>query len=317
MHQWSRRALATLFLAVPSSAWACGACGCTLNSDWASQGYAASTGFRFDLRYDYFNQDQLRSGTGSMHRGSFSFPTDQEIQEVTLNRNLTLTLDYSPTADWGLSLLVPSYDRYHSTIAEGDTDFTKSHGRGIGDVRLVGRYQGVLEDRSFGIQFGLKLPTGSFHQVFDEGVQAGAPLDRGLQRGSGTTDLLLGAYAFGQLAPQWGCFGQMLFQKPLSERDGFKPGDGINASLGVRYTNYGAFTPQLQLNVRAEGREVGVNADVANSGATLVYLSPGVTFKATKGLQIYAFYQVPVAQRVNGLQLEPRSSLSVGLHYAF
>lgn len=317
MNQWSRLALASLFLAAPPMLQACGACGCTLNSDWASQGYAATTGFRFDLRYDYFNQDQLRSGTKAVDRGTFALPNDMEIQEKTLNRNLTLTLDYSPTADWGVSVLVPSYNRFHSTFGEGDTDLTKSHGRGLGDVRVLGRYQGFREDRAFGIQFGVKLPTGSIHQVFDEGVQAGAPLDRGLQRGSGTTDLLVGAYGFGQLAPKWGCFGQVLIQKPLREKEGFKPGDGINASAGVRYTGFARFTPQLQLNLRAEGREVGVNADGANSGATLTYLSPGVTFQAFQGVQIYAFYQIPLIQRVTGLQLEPRSSLSLGMHWHF
>ena len=43
-------------LLAPSAAMACSACGCTLNSDWASQGFAASGGWRVDLRYDFFDQ---------------------------------------------------------------------------------------------------------------------------------------------------------------------------------------------------------------------------------------------------------------------
>lgn len=87
--------LALLFTAA-TPVQACGACGCTLHSDWATQGYMAGLGFRFDLRYDYFNQDQLRSGTRSVDRDSFDFPNGQEIQRKTLTRNLTATLDYSP-----------------------------------------------------------------------------------------------------------------------------------------------------------------------------------------------------------------------------
>ena len=49
---------------------ACSACGCTLNSDWASQGLAASGGWRMDLRYDFFEQDQLRSGTDAVPRSA-------------------------------------------------------------------------------------------------------------------------------------------------------------------------------------------------------------------------------------------------------
>lgn len=309
--------LLVALLAAAPDAQACGACGCTLNSDWASQGYAIKPGFRFDLRYDYFNQDQLRSGTQSVDRGSFSYPNDQEIQQKTINRNLTLTLDYSSSPDWGVALVVPTYNRYHATIAEGDSDPSFSQGNGLGDVRVLGRYQGFTDDHSFGVQFGVKLPTGDTKQTFNGGAQAGEMLDAGLQLGTGTTDLLLGAYAFGSLGQDWGCFGQVLFQKPLAEKNGFKPADGVNANFGVRYTGYAGITPHLQLNVRAEGRESGINADVDNSGATLAYLSPGVTFKVSPRFQVYAFAQVPVAQRVNGLQIEPRSSFSVGMHWSF
>ncbi len=317
MRQRSVLALFTVLLAAAPAAQACGACGCTLNSDWASQGYSVQAGFRADLRFDYFNQDQLRSGTQSVDRAAFSFSNDQEIQQQTLNRNLTLTLDYTPNADWGVALIIPSYDRTHVTIAGGDTDPSFSQGKGLGDVRVLGRYQGFSEDHSFGVQFGLKLPTGGTRQTFNAGAEAGMPLDAGLQLGTGTLDLLLGCYAFGSLAPEWGCFGQVLFQKPLAEKNGFKPADGVNANFGVRYSGFASVTPHLQLNLRAEGRESGVNADLPNSGATLVYLSPGLTFNLSHAFQVYVFGQLPVAQRVNGLQLEPKWSASVGLHYTF
>ena len=302
-------------LAAGPSARACGACGCTLNSDWSSQGHAVGPGFRFDLRYDYFAQDQLRRGTRAVDRADFILPAGQEVQEKTLNRNLTLTLDYSSGPSWGVTVLMPAFDRYHATVAEGDVDPSTSQVTGLGDIRVLGRYQGFSEEHTSGVQLGLKLPTGQFHQTFEAGPQVGQPLDRGLQMGTGTTDLLIGAYAFGDLTQTWGCFAQVLFQKPLGEREGFKPGDGVNASAGVRYTGFRGITPHLQLNLRAEGRESGSQADGANSGATLVYLSPGVTLDLSRALQVYAFAQVPVAQRVTGLQLEPRWSVSLGVHW--
>jgi hypothetical protein len=317
MHSTSSLALFALLLVSAPAANACGACGCTLNSDWASQGYAVRPGFRFDLRYDYFNQDQLRSGIRSVDRSSFDFPNDQEIQEKTINRNLTLTLDYNPTVDWGVAVVVPTFNRYHATIAAGDTEPSFSQGNGLGDVRVLGRYQGFTDDHFIGLQFGVKLPTGGTKQTFNGGAKAGEVLDPGLQLGTGTTDLLLGVYAFGNLGQDWGCFSQILFQKPLAEKNGFKPGDGVNANFGVRYSGFSSVTPHLQVNVRAEGRESGVNADIDNSGATLAYLSPGLTFNVSPKFQVYVFGQVPIAQRVNGLQLEPRSSVSLGLHWTF
>jgi hypothetical protein len=76
-------------------------------------------------------------------------------------------------------------------------------------------------------------------------------------------------------------------------------------------------SPQLQINVRAEGRESGANADVENSGATLAYLSPGVGFRLSDQLDGFAFLQVPIYQRVNGLQIEPKLLGSVGFRYRF
>jgi hypothetical protein len=55
---------------------------------------------------------------------------------------------------------------------------------------------------------------------------------------------------------------------------------------------------------------------VDNSGATLVYLSPGVNVKLTPKTSAYAYLQVPIYQRVNGLQIEARYFVSVGLRFA-
>jgi hypothetical protein len=296
---------------------ACGACGCTLHTDWASQGLSTGAGFRLDLRFDYFAQDQLRAGRNSVDRGSFQLPNDREIQQRTLNRNTTLGLDYSPDGLWGFTALLPCFDRTHETLAPGDAGISSSRGAGVGDLRLMARYQGFQEDRALGVQVGVKLPTGRTRDTFIRGPQTGEPLDRGLQLGTGTTDLLLGGYASVQLAGKWGGFAQAMYQVPGAEKDGFRPGNGLNLNAGVRYQGSGTFTPQLQVNLRTEKPETGENADARNSGATLAYLSPGLTVGLGEGIHFSAFVQVPIYQRVNGLQLEPRLLASCALHWTF
>jgi hypothetical protein len=306
-------ALSTLLL--PGALDACSSCGCYLSSDWAAQGFVAGSGFRLDLRFDYFNQDQMRSGTGAADEADTSIPSDHEVQRNTINRNYTLVLDYSPSPEWGISVHVPFYDRYHTAFAEGDTEYSTSDFNRLGDLRIVGRYQGFSSNHSTGVQVGLKLATGAIHEEFIAGPEAGEPLDRGLQPGTGTTDLLVGVYHFGALGPRWNYFAQAFVQQPLSSRDDFKPGTGLNVNLGLRYLATAAVVPQVQLNLRAEKRESGANADVENSGATLAYLGPGLSIDVARGLQIYGFFQVPVYQNVNGLQIEPRYSASMGLHF--
>jgi hypothetical protein len=310
---------AGVFLAAgPTAALACSACGCTLNADWATQGLTSRTGLTADLRYDFFNQDELRSGTGRVDRAAFALPNDEEIQQHTVNRNATATLDYGLSSDWGVTLTLPWLERRHTTIAEGDTAISASRSDSLGDVRVLARYMGFSQGQDWGLQFGLKLPTGDSHRVnFDAGPQRGEMLDRGLQAGTGSTDLLVGAFKFGAVSESVDWFGQGLLQLPVAADKAFRPGAGANLTAGMRYRGLGVVVPQAQFNARIERRETGSEADTPNSGATLVYFSPGATFNITERASVYLFGQVPVYQHVNGLQLEPRWSLSAGVHAAF
>ena len=310
--------LAALALAAGvSTSPACSTCGCSLSSDWAAQGYDFGPGFGAGLRFEYFDQTDLRSGTSSVNRASLPLPNADEIQQRTLNRNTWLDLSYVLSPAWTLTASVPWHDRFHTTIAPGDTDISTSQAAGLGDLRLLARYQDYSDTQSWGFQFGLKLPTGRFDQAFSAGPQAGELLDRGLQLGTGTTDLLAGVSWFTRPAENLGAFLQVTGQQPLAERAGFSPSASLNFSGGLRGLNLGRFTPQLQLNVKIEGREHGAAADRDNSGGTLAYLSPGLTCELAARTRAFVFVQLPVYQRVNGLQLEPKWILSTGLSRHF
>ncbi|MCP1373581.1 hypothetical protein [Dyella lutea] len=305
---------AALVLAVlPGIATACSTCGCSLNSDWASQGYATSRGLHLSLRQDYFDQSRLVSGSDRVAFGSIRLPSDNELQRRTINRNTLLGADYSFNRAWGISVQLPWFSRDHQTWPEGESTLSSSHGQGIGDIRVVARYQGFSPDAGLGVQFGVKLATGTFKQTFDAGSAAGELLDRGLQRGTGTTDALFGVYKFGYLSDSVGYFGQAMGEVAMNARDGFRPGNSLNVNLGLRYLDAGLFVPQVQLNLHGEQRESGAFADRTNSGATLAYLSPGLGVKLGRRVDAFVFLQVPVHEHVNGLQIEPGRLWSAGV----
>ena len=307
-------ALVTLAgLAGTASAPACSVCGCSLSSDWAAQGYASAPGLDATVRLEYFDQSDLRTGSGSVDHSRIVFPNDREIQQRTVNRNTWLDLNYGFNSSWAVSVAVPYHDRFHTTIAAGDTDVSTAQASGVGDARLLVRYQRTNFSRSFSFQAGLKLPTGGFDQDFARGPQAGELLDRGLQLGTGTTDLLAGAAWFTRPAVNVGLFAQVMLDQPLAARAGFLPSTSVTFSGGVRWLNLSRFTPQLQVNIKTEGREHGAEADTPNSGGTTAYLSPGVTTELAAHTTSFVFVQLPVYQRVNGLQLEPKWILSLGV----
>jgi hypothetical protein len=328
-------AIGATLLAMAAStqtAYACAACGCSLNADWDNAGLSSPTGFTLDVRYDYLNQDQLRSGNGTISSAAASQVTSngesQEVERFTRNNYLTATLGYNVTPDWNLTLQLPYIVRSHSTLGTASDGTTAgadggqydSHTSSIGDVKLMARYQGLLPTRRLALLFGVKLPTGSHTQTgtsTDPAVSEPAPIDRGLQPGSGTTDVIVGLSQVGSLAPEWSYMVQGLFQTALKSRDDYRPGNGLNINAGLRYTALVSVQPELQLNIRHNESEVGSNGDKANTGGTLVYLSPGVQVPLSKQLWAYGYTRLPVYQHVTGVQLTPRFTASIGLRYAF
>ncbi len=306
-------AIALLALA-PAAAHACSACGCNLDTDEGS----AATGFSVDERLDYVNQDSLWLGGGKAP-ASLTDPTigDQhEVQRNTTTLWYTTTIDYQSTGAWGVSVAVPAQYRTHSTYNTQDWDASKSQWNALGDVRVVGRYA-VTEDKSLNLLAGMKLPTGSTTLDFLHGESMGSAVDPGLQPGSGTWDLLLGSSQNGRITDKLGWFTQEMWQRPLKQQNGFAPGQTINGSIGVRYTIDDTFTPQLQFNAQNRWRDQGVNADIPNSGGEVVYASPGLFVNVTDDTSVYGFVQLPVYQRVGGLELVPGYSASLGVKHRF
>jgi hypothetical protein len=74
----------------------CSAIFCSVNTQWETQGAWTEPGLRLNLRYEYTDQDQLRSGADKVEPGGV-LGTHDEIR--TLNRNLQVGMDYafSPT----------------------------------------------------------------------------------------------------------------------------------------------------------------------------------------------------------------------------
>ena len=324
--------ISVLGLLAAANASACASCGCSLGTDWADLNASSKGGFTFDLRYDYLDQDQLRYGTGTISPVAASQIVNdgnpQEVEKYTKNQYVTASLDYSSGGNWGVNVSLPYIVRDHETLGTASDGITEGPGGGsyvsstsdVGDVRIVGRYSGFLPRHNFGILFGLKLPTGKTGLTgtsTDPTAPAPVTIDPGLQPGTGTTDLIAGAYYADSLNMNWVYFSQFLYQRAFNTVNQYRPGDSYNLSFGLKYMGFDGFTPQIQLNARYIRHDTGANADTVSTGGTLVYLSPGVTVPVAKKTSLYGFVQLPVYQGVNGVQLAPKYTASVGVRYRF
>jgi len=338
MSPFNKTLLAIAISALPLQAFACASCGCSVNSDWGAQGVSTGQGWSIDLRYDYLNQDQLRAGHGTISadaaRATINNQGDPaEVEKFTKNQYTTATLDYNNGASWGLSLQLPYIHRTHSTYGQATIDASgnivggypamdggyDSSASGLGDIKLIGRYFGLLPSKNLGLQMGLKLATGKKDQVASSDNTIA--VDPGLQLGTGTTDLVLGVYWFDNLDADWDSFAQASYQTALDHSTmaagSYKPGDGFNLNLGVRYHGIDALIPTLQINSRFVSHDTGPAADTYATGGTLVYLTPGLIVPVGHKTSLYASVQVPVYQNVRGIQLTPKYIFSAGMHASF
>ena len=296
----------------------CGSAFCSINTNWNLQGAWTEPGARLDLRYEYINQDQPMAGSNKVSVGQIPRHHD-EVRSV--NRNWLGTLDYAFDPNWGASVTVPVVDREHFHI--------HNHGGGqipetwnfteLGDVRILGRYQFPAQQSAdrlnfFGLDFGLKLPTGKFDVTNAEGDKA----ERTLQPGSGTTDVLLGAY-FRQSLPlesaSW--FAQGMVQAALNTREEFRPGPRLTLDLGVRYELSQNTGLVLQVNSVFRGRDSGAQAEPEDSGGRFLFVSSGISYALTKDMQVYGFAQLPAYQFVNGVQLVATRAYVLGVSGRF
>jgi hypothetical protein len=321
-----RGALPILVAAVlePGAAQACATCGCTLSAD-AAMGYSATAGWRLNVEFDYINQTELRSGT----HAAAGVPDGNELEHDTLSRYLTTAVSFSPNSVWTYTLSVPYVERAHSTYGTVDSTqplpaLSTSRSSSLGDVRLLGSYQGFLPTHNLGVQLGIKLPTGRYGTAidFNGGPAAGTPLDASLQPGTGSTDLIVGAYYYRAISQNFDFVAGGQFQIAVThhlDQPGadYRPGNSTTVSLGLRFERDPRRVPQLQLNLLRKSRDQGVLADTASTAGNVAYLSPGVTVMAVSHLHLFAFAQVPVYSNLYGYQLFPRWTASVGASYAF
>lgn len=332
---------------LPIAAHACATCGCSLSTD-AATGYSATPGWRISLDYTFLPQNQLRSGrsavSGSVPASINAAGGSQEVENQTINRYWNLGINYSPSAKWNFSAIVPFVDRSHSTYGNATPDqltpdnLSGVTSKGLGDIKLIASYQGFLPTHNLGVQLGVKLPTGKYGGqnvltgaavgrspvFFSSGPNSanGQALDSSLQPGTGSTDLIVGAYYYQPISQNFDAFINGQFQSAVIENlrgtgEDYRPGNLATVSVGLRYEANPKIVPQLQINVTRKSADQGALADTANTAGTVVYLSPGLTVNVVKNLNVYAFVQKALFSRLSGYQLFPRWSGTVGANYAF
>ncbi len=295
----------------------CGASFCPVNTDWTAQGIWAENSSKFDLRYEFVEQSQLRAGSNATNVKQLLNTTD-EIK--TRSNNFVAKYDYDFSPSWGVSISVPLVSREHSHMVNAVTGpelkqwrFTK-----LGDAQLLGRFSLRPNNRdnigNAGLTVGISLPTGQSNVTNSEGMLA----ERALQPGTGATQWIVGGnYRFRAPSANAIWFTQILLQTPLFEKNDFKPGSQLSFDVGYLSQLSDLYGAMLQINYDYKGRDSGLNSQSNISGSRSLSISPGVSVFFARDWQGYAFIQKPLTQSVNGEQLTSNWALVLGVTTKF
>ncbi len=265
--------------------------------------------------FEFWSGDQTENWVGSS-KAPGALNSDKQINTQWYN----VGFSYNFNRDWGVMVRIPTVNRTLTTDTGDYAGIVPFNSKDIGDIEIMGMYTGFFKDMSTGVIFGIKLPTGTFT----------APgLDRDTQIGSGSTDLLLGAFHRGLLTGDnaWQYFSQIMWRQPFlyqsaADPQGFFdgnpgvvqtyfPGMQIDAAGGIVYNNLyhvlglDKITPLAQVIVSHRDADSGTGSDPYNSGFDRVMLSPGVEFTKVvdeannRVVKLYADVEVPVYYRAN------------------
>jgi hypothetical protein len=253
---------------------------------------------------------------------------------------------------WSLDLIVPFVRRKHShiTIAghHGDDVADDEHVDGkrmaavlardddhadvldswryteLGDITAWARLQllsQASEQTRLTASLGLILPTGATRVRNSEGTLAEASL----QPGSGGFGVLTelssrGVLALPFISPErqshW--FASARLRLNLSGDHGYRFGHEAIGHAGVRVSLSRRLIALSQVGYRWRGEDgpgrTGEHVDA--TGGTYAYFSPGLQIELVDGMSLYGYYQLPLYQRVNDVQITSDRNLLVGIGYS-
>jgi hypothetical protein len=218
---------------------------------------------------------------------------------------------------------LPYIHRTHEHIHHdlGGDEYERWNYSGLGDLELSATRNIVpASGPRFRFGLGVKAPTGKQDPALTED---GEPLEASARIGTGAWDFLANLGAEWRFhAPGKGSEEQMPFRVTLAGRyngngvEEFRHGAEAQVNVGTEYPLVKHLSLLLQSNYRLRAKDDAGDAEdeeEANTGGAAVYATPGIRFDAVPGFSIYGLAQIPIYERVNGIQVVAESNLVLGI----
>lgn len=228
----------------------------------------------------------------------------------------------------------------HDIIDHGDVS-------GMGDAIFYGLYRWYQDNElTISTLFGIKAPTGDddeegFESVYDYETKEREPyephddeegghehegllVETHLQPGSGSWDGFAGL-ALQRPAGPFTLHSSVLYTITTQGSQDTELGDSFAYNLALSYGAGERLAPCagcawnlfLELNGEWQDEENHDGRDNPDSGGNVVFLTPGVRLVGGSGWSVVTAVGFPVADHLNGIQVEPDLRLTAGLNVVF
>lgn len=326
-----------LFMIRPETSHAAGLC-CQLSSgvqeSIAGVVSPAAEEVSIQLSYSFTRMDTFREGSAERSldevkasSGYLSLPRSMDMIKYTL------TAGYGFTPAFKAFVSVPyvrnTMDMTRSMGMMGWMDHTMAPVSGLGDITVMGLYR-LLTDRelrptsALTLGFGIKTASGDATEKKTNGEYVHAHM----QAGTGSWDPLL-SLIYTKMANPVLLQADAVYQYTTKNRENYEYGDSLALNFTGKYAVVRAFNVTAGLTYlhvgKAEDPDHAYNPnpgtslmdDPANTGGNSLWFSPGVQAFPLAGSALDLKVQIPVWERVNGVQLVSSYRIVTSLSYNF
>ena len=275
----------------------------------------------FDVSQQYLDQNQPRVGTRDALVGEIPA---EENEVRTVNRITTARVSYQPSPRWSLMASLPYVSRYHEHIHDnaGTPVTERWNFTGVGDLEAVATRtfpNGPESGTGYHLTAGFKAPTGVRHVEEFDGNEPEPPV----RPGNGAWAGIAGAGI--QWSPEVAMLSGLKGTLPIrfsvlgranghgTER--YRVGSELQANLGISYPLTRSIEALLSgdYRIRAKDDPGGTDAEAGHTGGTWGFVSPGLRVDVAGKTAFYGIVQLPVYQRVNGINLVSDFNLYLGV----
>lgn len=264
------------------------------------------------MSYSYQRNDTLYNGTSEV-------PNAPGVR--TTFQQQTAHVSYAAARWLNLNAVIPRVDIHRRATGVPDLNI-----HGIGDTAFYAQLHPfrikAAESEPSGVRkaldglsliIGMETPTGE-----DSGTPViGAATPSLLQAGSGTWDPIVGVECElrkGNLV----AYHQSTAILRIGESSaGLNPGDALIVVTGVGYRVADRVLPTLSVDTILRGSESIRGAAIANTGAALTFLTPGVSVKLRENIALEGSARIPIHRSVVATQLTPGIRWRIGLVVRF